>query len=144
MRLHPDLSERLQGPCATLARISYTQWKAWLSFPHRIRLLIALRKGGIPVGSSLQDTMGAATGDAVAGNSGTLSHPEQLALLSATGRFPGDNLLFQRSEELCIALLRSLRMLLPSVQQPIAQLPPSIGSLFKRRDETLADLRYLL
>ncbi|MFM7864380.1 MAG: hypothetical protein ACKPHU_09225, partial [Planctomycetaceae bacterium] len=48
LRVHPDLPDRLQLPTTTLRQFTYTQWEAWLALYHRIRLLIAPRKGSVP------------------------------------------------------------------------------------------------
>ncbi len=129
----PDLPAKLGVDEAFLLQRSYTQWEAWLAIYHGKKLFIAPAEPTAPRDSRLAD--GAAAAQKV-------SQDAHAAALRDVGFYPSDKLAFANADSLVIALLRSLHELLPAVTLPISpELPPSLGSLFKGRDNMLAQIR---
>jgi hypothetical protein len=132
---HSDLPEKLGLDAVFIARLSYTQWEAWLAEYHGKKLCIATPTPEAPRDSILAD--------ATTAEIQRQSQRDHLAALRKQARYP--EVSFANSDKLCLALLRALHDLLPPVSVPISiQLPPSLGHLFKGRDEWLVRLRRAL
>ena len=130
-RRYADLADRLPALRAVLdapaPALSYTQWEAYLAIYHRKPLFIAMPAPGavrepdfvIDAGQQVQQQ----------------AHRDRLRTL---GRYP--EITFAKVEDLAIQLLRSalLEILAPgSSRQPIVLPYPTLGTLFKGRDEFL-------
>jgi hypothetical protein len=150
--LYHDLTARLPALKQVIAtgtpRLSYTQWEAYLAIYHRKPLLIAVPEAEAKGDRSIDANEGA--------------QQAHLERLKAFGHYA--EITFANADRLAIAVLRShvLRPLVqvglfsqlrPSVAGPLAEvgvshrlkpvvLPyPSIGMLFKGRDEFMTELR---
>ena len=107
---------------------SYTQWEAYLAIFHHKTLLVCVPEGGAPRDPGFEPE--AAERE--------LQHAH-LDRLRQCGRYA--EISFANSDKLIIHLLRSkLQELLPPAKVPI-NLQPSIGPLFKGRQEFLAKVR---
>jgi tetratricopeptide (TPR) repeat protein len=132
--LYKDLPERLQLSAEMIESLSYTQWEAWLAVYHGKRLYIAPARPNTKVDQPLSDSKQI---EQQAGQ-----QAQHLQALRTKGYHPSDKLAFSNQHELVIGLLRTLQDLLPPVTVPISpELPPSLGSLFKGRDDKLADIK---
>ena len=130
-----DLAERLGLDAAAVSSLSYTQWEAWLAEYHGRKIYIATPTTDAPRGGALDD--------AAQAEAERQSQRRHLDALRKRARYP--EIAFASSDKLCIALLHALHDLLPPVSVPISsQLPPSLGRLFKGRDEWLVRIRQAL
>lgn len=119
--------------------LSYTQWEAWLAVLHRRKLYICT-----PTNDAKRDNV--ITDEHVA-NQQRQSQVQHMDCLRACGRYAEASLNFHSPERLSIALLRALKLesLVPAAVIPgYEMLPPSIGKLFKGREDLLDSLRQQL
>ncbi|HHM12133.1 MAG TPA: DUF4062 domain-containing protein, partial [Planctomycetaceae bacterium] len=122
--------------------LTYTQWEAWLAVIHnqrgnRCKLYICTPRDGAPRDSTIPSPQrpGATP----------LAQEEHLGLLRTQGCYAEEPLKFANADRLLVAIVLSLREMLPPIDRPISDLlPPSLGRLFKGRQNKLADLRRLL
>lgn len=120
----PTLGEALTAPDPTL---SYTQWEAYSAIYHRKPLFIAMPAPGAPREPNFRVD--------AAQQIQQQAHREHLRKL---GRYP--EITFAKLDDLTIQLLRSalLEILAPgSAHQPVVLPYPTLGTLFKGRDEVL-------
>jgi hypothetical protein len=135
---YPDLAERLPPLKPSLDSgnppLSYTQWEAYLAVYHRKALVIAVPEPGTP-----RDARYQIEADRQA------SQRAHLERLRALGR--NAEITFGNSDQLAAAILRSsildllVKAGIVSSPKPIVLPYPSLGSLFKGRDEFLKRLR---
>jgi hypothetical protein len=131
-RRYPDWPRQEAGLAAVLdgsvGLCSYTQWEAYLAIFHHKTLLICVPESGAPREAGFApETVQRQLQDA------------HLARLRQCGRHA--EIKFANCDKLIIHLQRStLQGLLPPVNVPV-NLPPSLGSLFKGRQEFLAKIR---
>ncbi len=127
---YPDLPARLGVTEAFLRSLSYTQWEAWLALLHGKRIHIA---PGLPEAAPDKPIADPALAEAQ-----RVSQRAHLAALEGQGFYASEKLAFANADKLVIALLRALHDFLPAAGWPISpELPPSLGSLFKGRDDDL-------
>ncbi len=131
-RRHSDLQKRLPALREALddgsPPLSYTQWEAYLAIYHRKMLYIC-----VPEPSAPRDSRFASDDNQRARQQ---AHLERLAKL---GRY--SEISFENADKLTIALLRSkLQEIIPAERKPVALPYPSLGDLFKGREELLAQL----
>ncbi len=131
---YQDLPTRLGVETSFVEEWSYTQWEAWLAAYHGKILHIAPTTAGMLADKPETDPAAAATQQE--------AQERHLAGLRRLGHHPSDKLAFGSADQLVIRLLRALHGLLPTVSVPISpELPPSLGNLFKGRDNKLAEIR---
>lgn len=129
-----DLPDRLSLSQETIESLSYTQWEAWLAVYHGKRLYIAPARANTRVDQQRTDPQQI--------EQQARQQSQHIQALRTRGYHPSDKLAFSNQHELVIALLRALQDLLPSTTVPISpELPPSLGSLFKGRDDKLTEIR---
>jgi tetratricopeptide (TPR) repeat protein len=132
---YPELAERLPPLKPSLDTndppLSYTQWEAYLAVYHRKPLVIAVPEPGTP-----RDAKYRVDADRQA------SQHAHLERLRALGRYA--EITFGGADQLAAKLLRSsildLLVKVGIVERIIALPYPSIGALFKGRDQLMADL----
>lgn len=129
---YPDLAERLPvlGPflASNGPALSYTQWEAWLALYHGKVLIIAAPLDGVPRDERyrLDETQRAA-------------QQAHLARLASVERYP--EIHFANTDRLAVAVLRSklhdIYARAGAITKPVNLPYPSLGSLFKGREEFL-------
>ena len=134
---YDDLADKfpqLREPLANGSAISYTQWEAWLALYHGKALLIAKAADAAPRGPSYKPT------DAT-----RAAQQAHLDRLRAVARYPGCTFTSPDNLAKRIAYTTILDLSAKAHGSPVAKpivLPyPSIGSLFKGRDEFMRRLR---
>ncbi|MCO6453686.1 MAG: tetratricopeptide repeat protein [Pirellulaceae bacterium] len=117
--------------------LTYTQWEAWLAVLHRRKLYVCT-----PAAEAARDSIAA---DPVQADQQRQCQQRHLQLLRQQGRYAENACRFSDASRLSVALLRALREVLPSPAVPVSpDLPPSIGRLFKGREQWLVRLREAL
>lgn len=130
---HHDLVSRLPAVGEVLSPgsppLSYTQWEAYLAVYHRKRLFICVPEPSAPRDPTFR-----------ADDAQRENQQAHLQRLNALGRYA--EVRFASCDGLTIELLRStLHEILPPVRRPVSLPYPSLGTLFKGREEFLQRLR---
>lgn len=134
---HPDLAERLPPLRPSLEhnqpQLSYTQWEAYLALYHAKPLLIAVPESDAARNSHFHRD-----------DVGQRAQQDHLGRLQALGRYP--EVRFANVDQLASGILRSavLDLLVKASSKPpkpIALPYASLGTLFKGRDDFMAQLR---
>lgn len=133
--LCPDLAKRVPWLATAIdggvPALSYTQWEAYLALYHRKRLLIA-----VPTSTAPREKTATSEAPQIA------AQDAHLKMLAGLERFP--EITFATADKLVNGVLNALVDILNSESEAKAKpinLPyPSIGTLFKGRDEFMAEL----
>jgi tetratricopeptide (TPR) repeat protein len=118
---------------ATVDRLTYTQWEAWLAILHRKKLYLCT-----PSEEARRDQPPVYT---PAGEQQRSAQKRHLELLREKGRYEESPLRFPDANRLSVEILRALHHILPPVHLRISEIPSSLHHLFKGRDEWLARIR---